>query len=278
MKNFIYEKHVHEDPDFPFFFHLDPANQRQFNVSRYHWHESIEILNCIEGSCQVILNGKILPFQKGETLIVDPFSLHTTVKDPLYNGVSWYHCLIVDKSFFASLRLPTDPHATVPVIRDEELNRLFDLIYKEFQEQEEYWQQSAKAMITTLVVRLSRILIPGQEKKQRAYHAKFGIAADAMKYLFEHFSESISIEDLSRALGFNKYYLCHVFREITGETIIGYLNVLRCNHARNLLSSGHRTVSEAAEESGFCSFSYFSKTYRRLFGHSPSEDRLSKQE
>ncbi len=278
MKNTIYEKHVHQDPDFPFFFHLDPAGQSRFHLSRYHWHESIEILNCIEGSCQVVLNGKTLPFQKGDTLIVDPFSLHTVVKDPQHDGTAMYYCLIVDKSFFASLRLPTDPHATVPVIRDEELDRLFCRINQEFQNRENYWQQSAKAMITTLVVRLSRILSPTQEKAQRAYYAKSSIAADTMKYLFEHFNESVSIEDLSQTLGFNKYYLCHVFREITGETIIGYLNVLRCNHARKLLATGRYTVSEAAEESGFSNFSYFSKIYRRLFGHSPSEDRGSKQE
>ena len=69
-----YEKHFHEDPDYPFFFHLDPAFSPSSRRRHYHWHESIELLNCVQGDCRAILNGKPLPFRQGDTVIVESIS------------------------------------------------------------------------------------------------------------------------------------------------------------------------------------------------------------
>lgn len=270
-----YEKHFHEDPDYPFFFHLDPAFSPSSRRRHYHWHESIELLNCVQGDCRAILNGKPLPFRQGDTVIVDPFALHTVVRnDPEKEAM--YYCLIVDKSFFTLLGLPAEPHALEPVIRDEEVNRLFSRIAAEKNARSAYWKQAMRADVTTLLIHLCRSFLSTDEKAIRARRSKSTITAEAMKYLYLHFTEEISIDSISRALGFNKYYLCHVFKEITGETIVSYLNLLRCNHARKLLIGGDHTVSEAAEASGFFGLSYFGKTYRRLFGRSPSEDRPEK--
>ena len=68
----------------------------------------------------------------------------------------------------------------------------------------------------------------------------------------------------------SKYYFCRIFKNITGSTVIKYLNMYRCMKARELLSSGKYTVSEAALECGFENMSYFSKTYKAYSGSVPS--------
>ena len=73
-------------------------------------------------------------------------------------------------------------------------------------------------------------------------------------------------------VGFSKYYLCRTFRQITGSTVVDYLNSLRCAHALQLLSSGEYTVGECAEKCGFRNLSYFAKVYRRYRGCSPSDE------
>ena len=86
---------------------------------------------------------------------------------------------------------------------------------------------------------------------------------------------SIAADSISTEAGFSKYYFCRSFKEITGRTVIDYLNLTRCSHAQSLLLSGSCNVSECAEQCGFQNLSYFSKTYRRYMGHSPSNQLSS---
>ena len=74
-------------------------------------------------------------------------------------------------------------------------------------------------------------------------------------------------------MGFSKHYICHSFKEITGYTIIEYLNILRCNNAKNLLLTGQYSISQCAEKSGFHNLSYFTRTYQKYMQELPSDTR-----
>ena len=271
MKTKIYEKHVHQDMTFPFIFHKDFTETVSDESSfYYHWHESIEILNCISGSCICVINGKYYNFRKGDTLIIDPYSAHMVLSSG-ESGV--FYCLIVDKSFFNSIDISYIDRVESPLIRSEHIDRLFDSINTEMEKHNQYWKQSVKAQVTMLIVDLIRSCIEDEDKKVKIPYIKNDIAENVIEYLYKNLDSHVTIDEIAHELGFNKYYLCHSFRQITGESIVGFLNMLRCNNAKKLLMSGGYTVSEAAELSGFTSFSYFTKTYRRYFGHTPSEDR-----
>lgn len=59
-----------------------------------------------------------------------------------------------------------------------------------------------------------------------------------MEYMRVHFADPLTIEAVCAAVGFSKYYLCHGFRELTGCTVLDYLNSLRCDYAAQLLAFG----------------------------------------
>ena len=44
---------------------------------------------------------------------------------------------------------------------------------------------------------------------------------------------------------------------------------MRLSYARNLLSSGSASVTEAATEAGFLSLSHFSRAFKEAYGISP---------
>ena len=97
--------------------------------------------------------------------------------------------------------------------------------------------------------------------------------ADAIEYLNTHFSEPITVDEICESVGFSKYYFCRKFKAVTGKTVVDYINFLRCVNARRLIQSGQYNVSESAYMSGFNNLSYFSKTYIKHIGHSPSEEK-----
>lgn len=96
-----------------------------------------------------------------------------------------------------------------------------------------------------------------------------------VEYMNDHYNKRISLDEIAEHVGFNKFYLIREFKKYTGQTPFTYINILRCKKARLCILEG-MTVTEAANESGFDTLSYFSRTYSKLMGQSPSAIKVKK--
>ena len=63
-----------------------------------------------------------------------------------------------------------------------------------------------------------------------------------------------------------------LFREYTGMSPIEYRNDVRLNNARGKLQSGEFNVSEVAETCGFSNLSFFTRLYKKKYGHTPKKE------
>jgi two-component system response regulator YesN len=88
-----------------------------------------------------------------------------------------------------------------------------------------------------------------------------------------HFSEKISLSDISRRAGMSEKYFCRLFREQTGDTFVGALTVIRIRAAEKMLSQTNLRTYEIAEQAGFGDYHHFCKTFKRLTGKTPTEFR-----
>ena len=79
------------------------------------------------------------------------------------------------------------------------------------------------------------------------------------------------MEDICADINFSKSYFSRNFRQITGKTIVDFINELRLNYAYHLIQLNKYTISQCAEKSGFQNVSYFTKLYQRHFGLLPSK-------
>ena len=59
MQKQIYEKHIHDDPDFPFFFHVR-MQAVPYSPDLFHWHESIELLYVLEGTLRAVCGEEVV--------------------------------------------------------------------------------------------------------------------------------------------------------------------------------------------------------------------------
>ena len=101
------------------------------------------------------------------------------------------------------------------------------------------------------------------------------LARAARQYIEAHYAEKFSLEKVAGALYVNPSYLLRVFKARTGQTLLGYHNFVRCQHAMALLSDPDKTISQAGEEAGFVSSSHFSHIFRKITGSTPSEYRAA---
>ena len=68
-------------------------------------------------------------------------------------------------------------------------------------------------------------------------------------------------------------YIARLFKKELGCKPSEYINRIRISVAKTLLSETDISITEISEKTGFSDVYYFSKTFKRIEGVSPSEIR-----
>ena len=95
---------------------------------------------------------------------------------------------------------------------------------------------------------------------------------EAMAYIARHYADaSISIPAIAGSLQLSEGHLSHMFKKETGSTVNAYLTQVRMTKAMELLSDCRRKIYEVAELVGYRDVAYFSATFKKATGLSPSD-------
>ena len=97
-----------------------------------------------------------------------------------------------------------------------------------------------------------------------------------IRFIRKNYEKDISVGDVAQLLGLNGEYLNKIFKKETGESFSRYLTQVRMEKAKELLESGQFNVNEVSARTGYKSSQYFSITFRRYMGYSPSEAEAHK--
>lgn len=276
-KSHFYENKQHGSSKFPFEYYFIDAQTPRF-VMPAHWHKEFEIIHIISGEFELHLNNAGFKLLAGDVIAVDCASIHRGV--PSDDCV--YECVVFNLGMLAKGQSDTVRALIDPIINSEAtvsasiksgesesyeyIISLFDTAKKceKFYELEIY---SLLFKIFLLLYREGRIIEhPNKKlcKQSRAISAVLDkIEAD--------FDEDITLAELAELAGLNEKYLCRIFKEYTEKTIIEYINEIRVENACYEMSASHKNITCAAFDSGFNDLSYFSKTFKKLKGISPTE-------
>jgi len=93
------------------------------------------------------------------------------------------------------------------------------------------------------------------------------------KYIVVHVDEKLSLDDLAQNVFLNKSYISHIFKKVSGISLIDFMIDVKMDRAKILLLDGNRKIYEIAEQIGYNDVEYFRKTFKEKTGISPSEYR-----
>jgi AraC-like DNA-binding protein len=102
------------------------------------------------------------------------------------------------------------------------------------------------------------------------------IIAYLINYCEENYYSDIKISDLAKKLGYNKYYILHLFKEKTGISLHQYIIQLRIKRAKR--EKQDNTLLDIALKSGFYDQSHFIRYFKRYEGITPKEYYKSTRE
>jgi AraC-like DNA-binding protein len=127
---------------------------------------------------------------------------------------------------------------------------------------------------------LTRLLI----KVNQSYRLEHGIHTDSIgkdysriyqliNYLHRNYANDISLDILAQQFFINKFYLCNVFKKVTGMSINQYLINCRLMKAKELLLKNY-SVDEVCDLTGYNNLSHFSRSFKQHTGRSPKQYQL----
>ena len=127
--------------------------------------------------------------------------------------------------------------------------------------------------VLNLQAKLSRQIKPPQIRFQEIRSGtKTRYVQETMDYIGKNCADpNLSVSQVASELGLSEGHLSHLFKKETGTTVGNYLTRCRIQKPMGLLRQRKLKVYEVAEACGYRDITYFSGTFKKLVGMTPSE-------
>lgn len=99
------------------------------------------------------------------------------------------------------------------------------------------------------------------------------VAKDIVKHLENNYKEDLSLQEIADAVGFNKTYICSMFKRVSGMTIGNCLTAIRIRKAAEAISFSDMSLSQVSALSGFTNLSHFNRIFKKVVGIPPGQYR-----
>lgn len=254
-----------------------------------HLHDEYEIYYLMEGNRYYFINQQTYEVKKGSLVFVDRNQVHKTAAmhdenrihermliqisketlvrlDPLFGGFDMVEFF---KERFGVLELTED--------EQEWVKEVLKAMKKELVEKEKGYE-------SVLEIKLAELLIFSARRKQVTIldglnivsSSKHNKISEIAQYLTVHYARNESLDSLAKKFFISKYYMCKSFKEVTGFTIIEYVNMLKIKEAEKYLIETDYNITDIAEFVGYESITYFGKVFKETMRMSPLKFRKSK--
>ena len=127
-----------------------------------------------------------------------------------------------------------------------------------------------EALSTALAVHLLReygAAVPGAKKQDGGLPREKLVRA--VEYIRDQLATDLTVSRIAQAVYISPYHFTKLFKQSTGQSPHRYVVEARVRKAKELLSTGKFTISEAAYQVGFFDQSHLTRHFKRVFGLPP---------
>lgn len=254
--------------------HHGPEFEMEFRV-----HDFVKVLYVIAGNGRSHVGEEVYELAPRDIVMVLP-GRRNRVEDSPNSPISCYvlcihrSLLTFDSEAVASLPLGLLPRQAHFAQRIE--RRLRRLLFQQLQNN----PLTPLAMVSNGLEILSLIACHQVAKSDGITDLSQEPGVDEMaayiRHLDTHFFEATTIDEASNSIGIPRRRFTQLFRGITGQTWLNYVQELRVDHACRLLENTDRPITSIAFECGFAELSTFYRAFRKMRDVTPSAWRRAK--
>lgn len=261
-------------------FYYEPQHDRADTVEFFggggytspHFHRCIEIIYMTEGAIDCVVNGTKFRAMPDEIIFVHKCCVHELIPAPDYKN----HVLIVGPRYSDDVESIFQKRTLPAHLADKEFNRTlrpyFELLGAATDENEVSKDANTELVIKGYIDVIVGNLLRHYERVPTDAMPNLGTVVAVLNYIDDHFTESITLDSISSAFGYNKYYFSRLFNRYIGENLNNYINMIR---VRNLVTQAKKAdnpgLAALVFENGFDSMTTFYRSFSRYYDRPPTE-------
>ena len=92
-------------------------------------------------------------------------------------------------------------------------------------------------------------------------------------YLEKNIGKRLTLDAISEKFNYSRSFICKIFKEHTGESLITYFNRIKIEQAKQILEQSERSISEISELLAFSEPKYFCSIFKKQVNLSPAAYR-----
>lgn len=245
-----------------------------------HYHDFYELYFHVQGKASYFINNKIYNLQSGDIVLINQQQLHRAILEDM-TQIYVRYVIWMTRDSVSGLGLPGldfirlfESPDKKDVIRLPErlwqdMSASLQKLHREYIHPEKGSSYLVNAYLHEILILLNRYSAQeygAQENNDR----NDTLAQKVMEYIDHHYTEPLSLEQISRQFFLSKFYLSRKFKRHTGLTILDYCRKKRLMKARELLLQ-NAAVSDVYKRCGFEDYSNFLKAFRSVYKMTPRE-------
>lgn len=257
-------------------FQLSHNRDPYFRTMEFHAHDFLELYYFLDGSVTYYIEDQVYDLCPGDLLIIPAGKMHRPV---IANEHAAYERMVlwITPQYLQSIDSPAgdlqknlqkvgEHGYCVPFRGDETVfvtALLKKLLYMQKNDTDPKFCAGAVELYLWTIFRSYGVV-------DTTHRNETQVIPQVIRYITEHFSEPLTLEDIAAEFFVSKSYLNRHFKAYTNSTVYAYIMALRLTHARRMLREGVPAV-EAGRECGFSDYSTFYKAFKTQTGLSPQQ-------
>ncbi|MBP3628383.1 MAG: helix-turn-helix domain-containing protein [Anaerotignum sp.] len=267
-----YEKRGYLLDDFRLF-HL---KDREGTNIDYHYHEFCKLLMLRNGSGGYTVDGQRYSLDTGDIVLIGSGCVHR----PEFEHGSLYERVIIyiSPEFLQQQSIPDCPlldifngeHGHVLHLHQPDiLWNLSDALEQELSKDEYGRVILSNGLLPRLLIEIARGIRNPETTFAKPIVPSDSRILEILRYIDAHLTEELSIDILAEEFFISKFHMMRLFKQETGRSIHDYLQERRLLFARDLIRQGV-SATDSCFQSGFRSYSSFTRAYAKHFGTTPT--------
>ena len=231
------------------------------------FHKHMELVYVLNGKLNMCIDGQETELNEGEVSIAFPYTIHS------YERADDIEAVIVLFSPEAVNLFNNEVFHNKPVCPYVKKNDKIGILVERLVEYAGNDEKLAQAYLNTIMGEVLKSL-----KLVKTENMDVSSAQQVLIYCSEHYFEDISIKNVATALFLSESYVTKIFSNKLGCSFREYINTLRVNEAKKLLSNTEMKIIEIMYACGFKNQSSFNRVFYEETGLTPKEYRKEHEE
>lgn len=280
INNEIRHEIVSSNPDIEVRFYL---SEDKGSYVAPHWHNSLELVYMIEGSMTTQFENNVRQtIEAGEISVVNPRVIHSVTAQKNKALVLLIPSDLLEKYIpahdFLEFHVDMHPDDQVNITRLERLKKIFTDMYIVYDIRPDAYLLKFNSLLYDLLYTLVhsysvRLTDKDIIKRNRSINK----VKDIMRYIENHHSEKIVMEDIAAHFGYNPDYLSRLFKKQLGITVMQYLYEIRLNKIVRDLGETYHSIGYIFDTHGCTNHKYTMQLFKERFKCTPKEKRRELQ-